>query len=93
MIYSQEHFSVIYSYLLAIKIGNISFLNHDNIKNCIENILPQNHFNELIRSQFPNILLNCILMIVTNIEQPIIPIQINSDQFINIINILQVKNL
>ncbi|VVC40821.1 Hypothetical protein CINCED_3A017263 [Cinara cedri] len=85
----EEHFSVIYSYMLAIEIGNVPFLNHNDIKNCIENILSQAHFNELTRSQFPNILLKCIQMVVINTEQPINPIQINSDQFLNIMNIFQ----
>lgn len=89
--YLQEHFPVIYSYLLAIKIGNVPFLNHDDIKSCIENILSQNHFIELIKSQFPDILLKCIQMVVINTEEPILPIQINSDQFKNIINYFQVN--
>lgn len=31
------------------------------------------------------------MVIESKIEQPIIPIQINKDQFLNIINIFQVK--
>lgn len=77
--------------MLAIKVGNLSILNYDETKNCIENILSQKHFNELIKSNILDILLKCVQMIVINNEQPIIPIQINSNQFLNIINIIQVN--
>lgn len=87
----QENFSVIFSYLMAIKVGNVSLLNYDETKNIIESILNQKHFNELIKSNILGILLKCIQMIVINNEQPIIPIQINSNQFFNIINIFQVN--
>lgn len=76
---------------MAIKVGNVSLLNYDETKNIIENILNQKHFNELIKSNILGILLKCIQMIVINDEQPIIPIQINSNQFFNIINIFQVN--
>lgn len=76
---------------MAIKIGNVPFLNYDEIKNFIENKLDQKHLYELIRSQFLDILSKCIQMIVVNTEEPIIPIQINSYQFLSIMNILQVK--
>lgn len=82
------------SYLFAIKIGNVEFLNHDAIKNIIVNTLGRQHFNVLIKSQYTHILLKCIQMVIENkIEHPIIPIQINRDQFLNIINIFQVNNL
>lgn len=77
--------------MLAIKIGNVPLLNYDDIKSCIENILSHNHFIELIKSQFPDILLKCIQMVVINTEESILPIQIDSDQFNNIINFFQVK--
>lgn len=88
----QENFTVIISYLFALKIGSVHFLDHDAIKNFIESTLGQQHFNDLIKSQYTHILLKCIQMVIeSKIEQPIIPIQINKDQFLNIINIFQVK--
>lgn len=77
--------------MLAIKVESGTFINHDEIKDFIENILGQEHFKELVKSQFPDILLNCIQMIVCNTEEPIVPIQINSNQFLKINNIFQVK--
>jgi len=76
---------------LAIKIGNVPSLNHDKIKSLIEIYVDQKHFNELIKSQFSDILLKCIQMVVINTEKPIIPFQISSNQFLNILNIFQVK--
>lgn len=76
---------------MAIKVGNVPLLNHNVIQISIENVLGQKYFNELIKSQFSDILIKCIQMVVINTEEPIIPIQINSNQFLNIINIFQVK--
>lgn len=87
----QTNFPVIFSYLLAIKVGNDPFLDYNTIKCFIENELDEKHFNELIKSQFSDILFKCIQMVVINTDQPIIPIQINSDQFLTIINIFQVN--
>lgn len=66
-------------------------LNYNEIKSLIEIYVDQKHFNELIKSQFSDILLKCIQMVVINTENPIIPFQISSDQFSNILNIFQVK--
>lgn len=76
---------------MAIKVGNDPFLDYNIIQYFIENKLGKKRFNELIKSQFSDILLKCIQMIVINTDQPIIPIQINSDQFLTIINIFQVN--
>jgi len=79
--------------LLAIKIVEVPFINHDEIKNFIESQLGKIKFNELIRSQCLNIILQFIQMVVINTEEPIVPIQISSDQFLVLINIFQVNNL
>jgi len=76
---------------LAIKIGSVSLLNYDEIKNFIEDKLGEEHVHELIKAQISDILSKCIQMIIVNTEQPIIPIQINKNQFLNIMNIFQVK--
>lgn len=76
--------------MLAIKTANITVFNYDEIKDRIINILSEERFNELIKLQISDILLKCIQMIEVNIEEPIIQIQINSNQFLDIINILQV---
>lgn len=89
--YLQENFSIIFPYLMAIKVGDVAFLNYDQIKNFIENKFDQKNLYNLIRSQFLDILLKCLQMIVVNTEQPIIPIQINCDQFLSIMEIFQVK--
>lgn len=91
VLYLQENFSHIFSYLLAIKIGNEPSLSYDELKSLIEMYVDQNHFNNLLRSQFSDILLNCIQMVVTNTEKPIIPFEFSSEQFLNIVNIFQVK--
>ncbi|XP_029344827.1 serine-protein kinase ATM [Acyrthosiphon pisum] len=91
----KENFPVIFSYLLAIKIVEVPFLNHDEIKNLIESQLGKINLNELIKSQCSNIILQFIQMVVMNTEQPISPIQISSDQFLILIKIYQetyVKN-
>lgn len=79
--------------MLAINISNVSYLNHDDIKKSVETKIGFKEFNELVKSQFSEILLKCIQMIVVNTEQPIVPIQINSDQFQKIINIFQVGRI
>jgi hypothetical protein len=71
----------------------VSYLNHDEIKKSVEIKINSEEFNELIKSQFSEILLKCIQMIVINNEQPIVPIQINSNQFQKIINIFQVGSI
>lgn len=60
-------------------------------KNLIENELGEKNFTELIRSHCSNIVLQFIQMVVINTEQPIVPIQISSDQFLILIEIFQVK--
>lgn len=77
--------------MLAIKTENDPSLSYDDVKNVIENILGEEHFNELIKSQYSDIVLKCIQMVVTNIEHPVVPIQINTHQFLSVINIFQVK--
>lgn len=79
--------------MLAIKIVEVPFLNHDEIKNLIESQLGEINFKELISSQCSNIILQFIQMVVINTEQPIAPIQISSDQFLILIKIFQVINL
>lgn len=79
--------------MLAIKIVEIPFLNHDEIKNLIESQLSEVNFNDLIRSQCLDIILQFIQMVVINTEQPIAPIQISGEQFLILINIFQVNNL
>ncbi|XP_060874698.1 serine-protein kinase ATM isoform X2 [Metopolophium dirhodum] len=85
----EENFPVIFSYLLAIKIVEVPFLNHDEIKNLIESQLGEENLNDLIRSQYSNIILQFIQMVVINTEEPIAPIQISSDQFLILIKIFQ----
>lgn len=80
--------------MLAINVSNVSNLNNDEIKKSIETKMDLKfEFNELLKSRFAEILLQCIQMIVINTEQPIVPIQINSDQFQKIINIFQVGRI
>jgi len=88
----QETFPVIFSYLLAIKIVDVPFINHDEIKKVIVDELSEIRFNELIKFQCSDIILQFIQMVVINTEQPIVPIQISSDQFLILINIFQVNN-
>ncbi|KAE9539511.1 hypothetical protein AGLY_004763 [Aphis glycines] len=91
----EETFPVIFSYLLVIKIVEVPFINHDEIKKVIVNELGEIYFNELIKLQCTDIILQFIQMVVINTEQPIVPIQISSDQFLVLINIFQeiyVKN-
>jgi len=76
---------------LAIEIVEVPFLSHDETKNLIENELGQTHFKEIIKLQCSDIILQFIEMVVINTEQPIVPIQINSEQFLALINIFQVK--
>lgn len=68
-----------------------TIINQDKIKDLINKTLGEQDFDELIKSQFPDILLNCIQMVVSDSEQPIAPIQINSNQFLQISTIFQVK--
>jgi len=77
---------------LAINLVELPFLDHDEIKNLIKNQLGEMHFNELIRFQYSDIILQFIQMVVINTEQPIVPIQISSEQFLILINIFQVNN-
>ncbi|XP_026809071.1 serine-protein kinase ATM isoform X1 [Rhopalosiphum maidis] len=91
----EETFPVIFSYLLAIKIVDVPFINHDEIKKVIVDELSEKRFNELIKFQCSDIILQFIQMVVINTEHPIVPIQISSDQFLILINIFQeiyVKN-
>lgn len=88
----QETFPVIFSYLLVIKIVEVPLINHDEIKKVIVDELGGKYFNELIKLQCTAIILQFIQMVVTNTEQPIVPIQISSDQFLVLINIFQVNN-
>ncbi|CAH1736405.1 unnamed protein product, partial [Aphis gossypii] len=78
-----------------IEIVEVPFINHDEIKKVIVNELGEIYFNELIKLQCTDIILQFIQMVVINTEQPIVPIQISSDQFLVLINIFQeiyVKN-
>lgn len=78
--------------MLVIKIVEVPFINHDEIKKVIVNELGEIYFNELIKLQCTDIILQFIQMVVINTEQPIVPIQISSDQFLVLINIFQVNN-
>jgi len=88
----QETFPVIFSYLLVTKIVEVPFINHDEIKKVIVDELGEIYFNELIKLQCTDIILQFTQMVVINTEQPIFPIQISSDQFLVLINIFQVNN-
>ncbi|XP_050425429.1 serine-protein kinase ATM isoform X2 [Adelges cooleyi] len=85
----KEHFSVIYAHLMAIKTGDKTSIDYEKIQFFVENHLGQLLFNELIKMQFSNILLQCIKMVVTN-EPTDCPMQIDKKQLLSIFDYFQI---
>ncbi|XP_050523942.1 serine-protein kinase ATM isoform X2 [Daktulosphaira vitifoliae] len=83
----KEYFAQIYTSLMIVKSKSDSS-NCTETESFIENVLGQVTFNDLIKSSFTNILLQCTQMIDIE-EHTDYPIEINRKQFLKIINIFQ----